>query len=252
MFPIFDQNPTNSSPVVTRFLIALNLSCFFMTWWLEAQGVSWINAGYGLVPARLTADPLGEWTKIITSMFLHADFMHLLWNMIFLHIFGDNVEDVLGKSKYILFYLLAGIFGALGQQWVGPLSSVPMIGASGAIAGVLGAYLVLFPRAPVTMVNPIPLLWLIMGPFFVLPAWMTVGWWFLGNLMGGLASLGGAETSTAFFAHLGGFAAGLVLTRPLLPEGKELSGIGEQLRSPPQVHRSKIFPKERSGPFWEN
>src|SRR5690606_35747745 len=107
------------------------------------------------------------------------------------------------KSKYILFYLLAGIFGALGQQWVGPLSSVPMIGASGAIAGVLGAYLVLFPRAPVTMVNPIPLLWLIMGPFFVLPAWMTVGWWFLGNLMGGLASLGGAETSTAFFAHLG-------------------------------------------------
>jgi membrane associated rhomboid family serine protease len=252
VFPISDHNPTHSRPHVTHLLIAANVIAFLFTWWLEAHGVTWIPAGYGMVPARVMADPSGEAVKIFTSMFLHADFMHLLWNMIFLYIFGDNVEDVLGRSKFVLFYFVAGCAGALGQLWVGPESSIPMVGASGAIAGVLGGYLVLFPRAPITLINPVPLLWLIMGPFFILPAWMAVGWWFLGNLMGGLASLGGAETSTAFFAHLGGFTAGLIMTRPMMTpqEHTKESWRGDQ--SPPRVPRGKIFRKDRDGPFWQN
>lgn len=252
MFPLYDQNPTSSRPVVTPLLIGLNVATFVVSWWLEAQGVTWVSAGYGMVPARLAADPLGEAVKIFTSMFLHADFMHLLWNMMFLHIFGDNVEDALGKWKFTVFYFVAGFCGALGQMWVSPGSSVPMIGASGAIAGVLGGYLVLFPRAPITLVNPVILLWLIMGPFFVLPAWMAVGWWFLGNLMGGLASLGGTGTGTAFFAHLGGFAAGLIATRPLMggPRSEKLAR--REGQADPRTPRTKIFPKDRDGPFWQN
>jgi membrane associated rhomboid family serine protease len=252
MFPLYDHNPVRSKPLVTRALIFANVVAFLMTWWLERHGVTWMSSAYGMVPSRLSADPEGEVGKIFSSMFLHADFMHLLWNMIFLHIFGDNVEDALGKARYLGFYLLAGAAGAIAQHMIAPLSTVPMVGASGAIAGVLGGYLVLYPRAPVTLLNPVILLWLIMGPLLVLPAWAVVGWWFLGNVTGGLAALGGQATGTAFFAHLGGFIAGLLLIKPLVqelgPAPHKWSGLSE----PPRVTRPKIFPKDESGPFWRS
>lgn len=250
MIPLFDHNPVKSRPVITRALIVINVAVFLFTWWLEANGVTWIGAAYGMVPARLNADPSGEAIKIATSMFLHADFMHLLWNMVFLHIFGDNVEDALGHSRYAAFYLIGGVAGAVAQHLIDPLSSIPMVGASGAIAGVLGGYLVLYPRAPVTLLNPIILLWIIMGPILVLPAWAVVGWWFLGNVTGGLAMLGGVATGTAFFAHLGGFIAGLLLVKPLVAHPEELAPKWSGLREPPRVARPKIFHKDQDRPFW--
>ena len=158
---------------------------------------------------------MSQLANSLSVFFVHSGWFHLIGNMYFLYVFGDNVEDALGKTKYLAFYVLGGAAGAFGQYWVGPDSVVPMIGASGAIPAVLGGYLVLYPRAPVTLINPVILLWLIMGPLIVLPAWAVVGWWFIGNLFGGLASLGGAESQTAFFAHLGGFVGGLLITRPL-------------------------------------
>lgn len=252
MFPIYDHNPVKTRPTITRVLILANVIAYLMTLWLESHGVTWVSAGYGFVPARFFADPSGETIKIFSSMFLHADFMHLLWNMIFLHIFGDNVEDALGKTRYLSFYLLGGIAGALAQHVIAPQSTIPMVGASGAIAGVLGGYMVLYPRAPITLLNPIILLWLIMGPLLVLPAWAVVGWWFLGNVAGGVAALGGAATGTAFFAHLGGFIAGLLLVKPLVLETDAASSRWSGFREPPRVARPKIFPRNQGGPFWRN
>ncbi len=249
MFPLYDHNPTRHKPVATRVLILANCVAFLLTWWMEAQGVTWTLAGYGVVPARLSADPKGEAIKILSSMFLHADFMHLLWNMLFLHIFGDNVEDALGKLPFLGFYLLSGVVGSLAHVWVAPLSHIPMVGASGAIAGVLGGYMVLYPRAPIALINPIFLLWFFIGPLFVLPAWAVVGWWFFGNVMGGLASLGGAETQTAFFAHLGGFINGLLLIKVLSKDPRE-GGKWSGFREPPRVRRRRVFEKSGEGPFW--
>lgn len=250
MIPLYDHNPVRRRPAVTRALIAVNVAAFLVTWWLEKNGVTWIGAGYGMVPARLSVDPPGEAIKIFTSMFLHADFMHLLWNMVFLHIFGDNVEDALGRFRYLAYYFLGGVAGAVAQHMIDPFGTIPMVGASGAIAGVLGGYLVLYPRAPVGLLNPVILLWLIMGPVLILPAWAVVGWWFLGNVAGGLATLGGHETGTAFFAHLGGFIAGLLLIKPLVTRTEAFDPTWTGLREPPRVARPKIFPKDDSGPFW--
>lgn len=249
MFPLYDHNPTQRKPVVTRALILANCVAFLFTWWMESQGVTWTFAGYGVVPSRFSADPAGESVKVLSSMFLHADLMHLLWNMLFLHIFGDNVEDALGKVPYLAFYLLSGAVGSLAHIWVAPLSTVPMVGASGAIAGVLGGYMVLYPRAPVALFNPIPLLWFFMGPIFVLPAWAVVGWWFFGNVMGGLASLGGAETQTAFFAHLGGFIHGLVMIK-FLARSPSDGGKWSGLREPPRIAKRRVFARSGDGPFW--
>jgi membrane associated rhomboid family serine protease len=135
--------------------------------------------------------------------------------MLFLFVFGDNVEDKLGHRRYIVFYLLSGICAALAQIMVDPMSGLPMVGASGAIAGVLGGYLVLYPRAPITVLNPVFPLWFLLGPFLVFPAWLVMGEWFLWNLIPGVASLGAeGQGRVAFFAHIGGFLAGLVTVKP--------------------------------------
>jgi len=150
-------------------------------------------------------------------MFMHGSFSHIAGNMLFLWIFGDNVEDAIGHFRYVGFYLLCGLCAALAQVLTGPGSSAPMVGASGAIAGVLGAYLVLYPRAPITVINPIPFLWLFLGILIVLPAWVVIGAWFGLNLLGGVNSLGlGSSGGVAFFAHIGGFLAGVLAVRPLL------------------------------------
>jgi membrane associated rhomboid family serine protease len=223
MFPIRDNNPTRSTPVVNYLLIALNCAAWlFQLWMMGTFGEIVVVAGYGLVPSRISSDPAGEAFTVLTSMFMHGDWMHLGWNMVFLYIFGDNVEDAVGRGRYALFYVACGVAAALAQVLINPASPVPMVGASGAISGMLGAYLVLYPRAPITILNPFFPLWLLLGPFLVFPAWLVVGEWFLGNLLSGLGVLAqqargsGDGAMVAFFAHLGGFIAGLLLIRPAM------------------------------------
>ena len=218
MFPIKDENPTRTFPFVNYLLIAANvLGYVYETLLIQRSGEAAIVTGYGLVATRLLLDPLGEGFTIFTSMFMHGGLMHLGGNLLYLYIFGDNVEDSLGHGRYVGFYLLSGIAAAAAQILTGVDSPIAMVGASGAISGVLGAYIVLFPRAPILVINSIPLLWLFWGFFLSFPAWLVIGFWFLGNLLSGVSSLGmNAVGGVAFFAHIGGFIAGLLLIRPLL------------------------------------
>lgn len=229
MLPLRDRLPARRAPIVNYLLIALNVLAFI---WERAQIGAGVPeplflASWGLVPAHVTAHPIDGALNVLTSMFLHdpGGWVHIGGNMLFLWIFGDNVEDALGHGRYLGFYLLSGIAAALAQVMVAPYSHVPMIGASGAIAGVLAAYGSLYPRAPITVLNPIPLLWLFFGLFFELPAWVVILEFFVVNLIhafGAGASMTGG--GVAFFAHLGGFVAGLFLVRVFLP------------RAPPRDH----------------
>jgi membrane associated rhomboid family serine protease len=210
MIPIGDNNPTRTVPFVNYALLAANVLVWLWQVGLMQSGAAWVVPGYGMVPSRLTGDPLGEGFTLVTSMFMHGSWAHIGGNMLFLYVFGDNVEDALGHVRYVLFYLLGGAAAAIAQLGTDPGSTIPMVGASGAIAGVLGAYLVLYPRAPVTV---------LFGFFFlVFPAWLVVGEWFLWNLIMGFGSLGGAQAGggVAFFAHIGGFVAGLLGVRPFM------------------------------------
>jgi membrane associated rhomboid family serine protease len=213
-FPLRDENPTQRVPFVNYGLVALNIAAFLYTWPSISGGQWWIVPGYGLVATRIAADPAGEAFTVLTSMFMHGGWGHLASNMLFLHIFGDNLEDMLGHAKYLAFYLLAGALAALAQVGIDPQSPVPMVGASGAIAGVVGGYLLLFPRAPIVMLNLTPLIFFI-GLLPVVPAWAVAGEFFVVNLLQALGPQRGAS-GVAVFAHLGGFVAGLLLTRPLL------------------------------------
>jgi membrane associated rhomboid family serine protease len=217
MLPIGDRNPTRTTPLVNYALIALNVAVFLFQYVVTLRGgEAWLVPGYGLVPARLSNDPPGEAFTVFTSMFMHGGVGHLAGNMLFLYIFGDNVEDSVGHARYLGFYLLSGIGAALAQIGVDPSSSVPMVGASGAIAGVLGGYMVLHPSAPITILVPPPLLFFI-GFFIELPAWIVAGGWFAWQVMSGVGSLGALGSGgVAFFAHVGGFVAGLVFVRPFL------------------------------------
>lgn len=228
-FPLRDENPTERAPFVNYGLIALNIAAFLYTWPSIAGGQWWILPGYGLVPSRVAADPGGEAFTILTSMFMHGGWGHLASNMLFLHIFGDNLEDMLGHAKYLGFYLLCGLFAALTQIGIDIQSPVPMVGASGAIAGVVGGYLLLFPRAPIVMLNLTPLIFFI-GLLPVVPAWAVAGEFFFVNLVQALGSVGDDTTGgVAVFAHLGGFVAGLAITRPLLA-GRNFAGRNVSLR----------------------
>ncbi len=214
MIPIRDSNPRRTVPWVNYLLLLGNVAVFLWQWSSEAAGNTWLTAAYGLVPARWLADLPGESFTVFTSMFMHGGWQHLAGNMLFLYIFGDNIEDAVGHGRYLGLYLLCGLGAALAQVAVGPTSHIPMVGASGAIAGVLGAYLVLYPRAPITVLNPILPLWFLLGLFWVFPAWLVVGEWFLWNLVQGFGSLGSAtEGGVAFFAHIGGFVVGLLTIR---------------------------------------
>jgi membrane associated rhomboid family serine protease len=216
-FPLRDDNPTRRAPWVTYLLIASNVLVHLWVVRAHAAGAFWLPAWYGLVPARFFADPLGEVVTLASSMFMHGGWLHLASNMWFLHIFGDNLEDGLGHVRYLCFYLLCGLAAALAQAWVDPVSQIPMVGASGAIAGVVGAYMLIHPRAPILSLNTVPLLWLFMGIFVVVPAWVIALLFFVQNLLMAYQSLGSlGEAGVAFFAHLGGFVAGLALIKPLL------------------------------------
>lgn len=210
MFPIRDHNPSGSTPYVTYALIAINIAVFLGYWlfirteWaLEEFYYDW-----GLVPLFVTEGH--DWHGLLTSMFLHGGWMHLLGNMLFLWIFGDNLEDEMGHFPFLAFYLAAGL-GAAGLQILAdPYSQIPMIGASGAIAGVMGGYLLLFPRAKVDVF----FIFIVFFRIIPVPAWLTLGFWFAIQIVSGSLTPT-TEGGVAHWAHVGGFAAGFVLTLPL-------------------------------------
>jgi len=221
MFPLRDDNPTELFPVVTLLLMA---ACVGAWWYLQGAGFSEQALGdsicvLGAIPAEVTGNVTREiagagpcrlggltWQALFTSMFLHGSWMHLIGNMWFLWIFGNNVEDSMGHLRFLVFYVLTGLVAALGHVFTAPGSVVPMVGASGAISGVMGAYLVLYPRARVHT-----LFWFL---FFIrivpLPAWVILGYWMLIQVASSAASSADGP-GVAYMAHIGGFIAGALL-----------------------------------------
>jgi membrane associated rhomboid family serine protease len=228
MIPLKDDLPTLSAPFVTVGLIMLNVLTFFYQISLEvaspgagAAAAQAFVMEFGLIPCRLTGacrlsgDLPAPVLTVFSSMFLHGSFFHIAGNMLYLWIFGNNVEDRLGHARFMLFYLASGIAAAAAQTVVGPDSAVPMIGASGAISGVLGAYFVLFPRANVLTLVIVGFFWRIVR----IPALVVLGFWMVVQILNGLGSFG-AGGGVAWFAHIGGFLAGmglLLLVRPRPP-----------------------------------
>lgn len=211
MFPIGDDNSSRrTQPVVTYGLIALNALVFFIE---MRQGEPFIRQ-WAVVPRQLIADPAAEIPTIFTSMFMHAGWVHLLGNMLFLWIFGDNVEDRLGRAKFLAFYLICGVAATIAQVALSSESNIPNLGASGAISGVLGGYLVMFPQGRVMV--------LMRGGTVAVPALLVIGLWIMLQLVNGIGSFTqSAQTGgVAYMAHIGGFAAGLALA--FLLTGKRL------------------------------
>ena len=210
MFPIRDTEPSNSRPAVTVVLIVVNILVFLYEFWLGDYGQNAFIFRYGLVPDRF------YFSNVLTSMFLHGGWMHVLGNMWFLWIFGDNVEDILGHEKFLVFYLLCGVAAALTQVFFNPVSRVPMVGASGAIAGVMGAYLVKFPHSRIRTLVFI----IIFFTTIDVPAWVMLLYWFGIQFLSGFESLASAQVAqggTAFFAHVGGFLAGILFVHLMHP-----------------------------------
>lgn len=227
MFPLSDDNPRLGWPYVTVLLIALNC----LAWvFLQAMGAERPMANalcqFGLIPADLLGiaphgtriqvgqtlycviDGMPGWLSLFTSMFLHGGWLHIIGNMWFLWVFGDNVEDAMGPFRFLAFYLLSGTGAAAAQILSDPSSTVPMVGASGAIGGVMGAYARLYPHAKVNTL-------IVLGIFVTriqVPALVMLGYWFLLQVLGGLPALGSREGGIAFWAHIGGFATGLALS----------------------------------------
>ncbi|MFZ0803539.1 MAG: rhomboid family intramembrane serine protease [Terriglobales bacterium] len=227
MIPIRDDTPRFSTPYVTYFIIALNTVVFLFELSVGAQSHRALNGliyQFGVVPVHFEralagASKLSLPTlslTILTSMFLHGGWLHIIGNMWFLWIFGDNIEDYIGHFPYLLFYLVCGFVAAVSQILLNVGSQVPIIGASGAIAGVMGAYFVLYPRARVLTLVPL----IIFFTFWWLPAWIFLGVWFVFQFLSGTAT-SIADTShsggVAFWAHVGGFVTGIVLIK-LMPE----------------------------------
>ena len=210
MFPIRDHNPSGRTPFVVYTLMAANI-LIFLSYAADMDNVQRINRlfyTYGVIPARI-ADGVALET-LATSMFLHAGWMHLAGNMLFLWIFGDNLEDEMGHLPFLLFYLVAGIGAGLLHVVTGPASTIPTIGASGAIAAVLGGYLLLFPKARVDIL----LILIIYFRVFSIPAFIMLGLWFAMQVFGSLTS-DPDQGGVAYWAHTGGFAVGLVMCIPL-------------------------------------
>jgi membrane associated rhomboid family serine protease len=215
VLPIRDQLPTRIIPFVNYGLILANVAVFCLEIVPLGRGevIDW-TASFALLPAQLVAHPIENVTALFSHMFLHSGLAHLGGNMLFLWIFGDNVEDALGHARYLAFYLGCGLVAALAFVALNLNSMVPMLGASGAISGVLAAYALLYPRSPITVINPVPLLWLFWGLFLYLPAWFVVAEYFVVNLWSAMQP-GSDRAGVAFAAHIGGFLAGAILL-PLL------------------------------------
>ena len=218
MIPIRDDNPYRQLPVITTCLIVINVAIYFYQLFVDKAGATFIYQ-YGAIPFQITHfqpvphlprgyhPPIPYFATIFTSMFIHGGFFHLFSNMLYLWIFGDNIENFLGPAKFILFYFLSGILAGLIHSMIYASSMVPTIGASGAIAGIMGAYFYLYPNAKV--------LALVFLFFYItiipVPAFIFLGIWFLMQLLPAFVSFGKLGTGIAFWAHVGGFVAGIVL-----------------------------------------
>ncbi len=221
MIPLRDDVPSRTIPFVTIGLIVANALVFAHELLLAREGhVQAFFASFALTPAHVVyASSPSVYSTVFTSMFLHEGWLHIIGNMWYLWIFGDNVEDSVGHFRFILFYLLCGIGAAAAQVAISPESTTPMIGASGAISGVLGAYLLLFPRARVFTLFPI---WIFIR-FIEVPAVLILVLWFGLQLLSGWAALGSSqEGGVAFWAHVGGFLAGMILILPFKKRGVRL------------------------------
>ena len=210
MFPIRDHNPSDATPYVTYTLIAINVVVYLygLAFITTDADLSRFYFDYAMIPARISDGQ--NYPSLVTSIFIHAGFMHLAGNMLFLWIFGDNMEDEMGPLPFLLFYLLSGVGADLAQYASGPSSQVATVGASGAIAGVMGGYLLMFPKAKVDIL----LILIVFFKIFPVPSWIMLGLWFVIQLFGGIGSNpdGGG---VAYWAHAGGFVIGLILTLPL-------------------------------------
>ncbi len=229
MIPIRDINHTRRTPVVTWTLIGANVLIFLGSLNLTDPAAEAMMMRFGVIPdvivhgywtvPRADGGAVGSWVTPFTSMFLHGGWLHLGSNMLFLHVFGDNVEDALGRFRFLLFYALCAVGAVVGQILVDPNSMVPMIGASGAISGVLAGYMTLFPHARVVTLIPI----FIFIHFMEVPAWIFIALWFVLQLVLGYLSLGiiaDGGGGVAWFAHIGGFLGGLVFVRVLYRQPK--------------------------------
>ena len=250
MFPYHDENETQRPAYVTMVLVAINVLV-----WILVQGagsslpLATSVCNLGLIPGELTGAlapgagfPMGEGLvcltdpgrqpfNVLTSMFLHGSWMHLLGNMWFLWLFGNNVEDAMSRLRFIVFYLLCGLAAALLQVVVEPASAIPMVGASGAISGVMGAYLVLFPTVRVFTFVALGFLFTTVA----LPAWVMLIYWMVLQLFGGFLRIGGEGGGVAFWAHIGGFLAGVILVKVFERPDRLLA------------HRARHWEPERSG-----
>src|SRR6202011_3198716 len=224
MFPIKDDQPRYSTPFINGFLIVLNILIYLFQASLDPQSYEVFARQFGVVPSHLSAFLAGSpkyplpaiVIPFFTSMFLHAGWMHVLGNMWFLYIFGDNIEDYLGHFKYLVFYILCGLFAMAPQVAIYPYSNLPTVGASGAIAGVLGAYFILYPRARV-------MTWFFVF-FIYVPAWIMLGYWFALQFLSGAATSlvyeGRSVGGVAFWAHVGGFIAGAIMIKIFPPRSR--------------------------------
>lgn len=214
MIPLRDNVKSQTFPLVNYILIAMNVAAFFYQIKINSYGyLEKFIYEYGVVPAALSSDPLAHWTTLISSQFIHGGFAHLIGNMVFLYIFGDNIEDKLGHIGYIFFYILCGSLAALTQVFFTSGSSIPMIGASGAIAGVLGAYFLFYPRSKIMTLIPLGFF----SRIIEVPAFFFLGFWFLMQTFSGTSAIYAAKAygqdvgGVAWWAHAGGFVSGLIM-----------------------------------------
>ena len=218
MIPLSDQSTVRRRfPVVTVGIIVINVLVFVYQFTLNEQALQLFVYSYGMRPAEITLGrdfaPLIQipvWGTLITSMFMHGGFMHIIGNMLYLWVFGDTIEDVLHRGPFIIFYVVCGLTASAAQIVTDPTSGIPNIGASGAVAGVLGAYLVLFPKHRINTLLTLGYFWRMVQ----LPAMLVLGFWIVIQFFTGLTSFG-VETGVAYWAHVGGFAVGAALAAPL-------------------------------------
>jgi membrane associated rhomboid family serine protease len=212
LFPLHDSQRSSTTPLVTAGLIAVNTFVFLFQRSLDPFTGNDLIHAFGFVPERASL------LTAVTSLFLHSGWMHLISNMVFLWVFGDNIEDSLGRGKFLVFYLLCGLAAAAAQYAIFPASRVPQIGASGAIAGVMGAYLILFPHARITTIG-----WLLVLFSFEMPAWLLFLYWIGLQVLSGFGSVADVTAQrggVAYFAHIGGFVAGMALVKLLRPRDR--------------------------------
>ncbi len=237
-FPLYDDNPTSIRPYVTQFIVFVCTIVFVFQFLAGMPGQIFLD--FGFIPDRFFSNSFFDLT-IISSMFLHGGIAHIVGNMVYLWIFGDNVEESMGRTRFVLFYITCGLIAALSQALVNPDSNIPMVGASGAIAGVLGAYLMLHPRANVSCF----VFLIIFIQVIRIPAFLVLGFWILGqffNLPSSLQDEGGV----AYLAHIGGFIAGMILVPLFKKRDVKLFDIPH---SKPWQNTNMNFQKENSRNF---